>query len=279
MVARLSQTACIAILLTAALHAGAQDSALFSQSASASLDRQFGGQPISWILLDRSGQVVVQHWNDAERPIAPGSLLKPLLALAYGKQRGGKFNRAFCAGTRGRCWYPPGHGMIGLEEALAQSCNAYFLSLAHDLDRVRAMQTFEQLGLVGPPANASDETLIGLDGRWTESPLTLARAYLRLQQDAPPDLRNRILSGMRESAMQGTARSVDAAIGSGAALAKTGTAPCSHHPRGAADGFTVVLYPADQPRFLLLVRMHGVTGAETSRAAGAMLRAIGAGAP
>ena len=87
---------------------------------------------------------------------------------------------------------------------------------------------------------------------------------------------------MLDSAARGTARAVDAALGpaalgSGAALAKTGTAACSHQPQGAADGFTLVLYPAAQPRLLLLVRVHGVTGAESANMAGAMLRSLGAG--
>jgi hypothetical protein len=68
---------------------------------------------------------------------------------------------------------------------------------------------------------------------------------------------------------------VDAALGHDAALAKTGTAVCSHRPRGAADGFTVVLYPAAQPRLLLLVRVHGITGAQSAAVAGAMLRCLG----
>jgi hypothetical protein len=63
-------------------------------------------------------------------------------------------------------------------------------------------------------------------------------------------------------------------LGRNAALAKTGTAACSHTPRGAADGFTVILYPAAQPRLLLLVRVHGVTGAASAKVAGAMLRSL-----
>ena len=79
------------------------------------------------------------------------------------------------------------------------------------------------------------------------------------------------------SASRGTARGVDVLLGDDAALAKTGTTVCSHIPKGAADGFTVVLYPAAQPRLLLLVRVHGMTGAETAKMAGAMLKSIGQG--
>jgi hypothetical protein len=80
---------------------------------------------------------------------------------------------------------------------------------------------------------------------------------------------------MRNAAESGTAREVDLALGPHAALAKTGTASCSHHPRASGDGFTVVLFPAVQPRLVLLVRMHGTTGAHTAAQAGAMFRAIG----
>ena len=82
---------------------------------------------------------------------------------------------------------------------------------------------------------------------------------------------------MLGSASRGTARAIDAALGSNAALAKTGTAACSHTPQSSADGFTVVLYPAVQPRLLLLLREHGVTGAESAKATGAILHALGAG--
>jgi cell division protein FtsI/penicillin-binding protein 2 len=105
----------------------------------------------------------------------------------------------------------------------------------------------------------------------------LAKAYLQLEKEQQSPMQSRIVKGMSGSASHGTARAVDAALGSNAALAKTGTAVCSHTPQGAADGFTVVLYPAAQPRLLLLVRVHGTTGAESAKVAGAMLRSLGAG--
>ncbi len=263
-----------AALCTAAVDA--QEASLFSAGASASLEQRFGGGGISWILMDASGQVVGEHWDDVERPVAPGSLMKPFVALAYGEEHGGRFPREFCAGTSGRCWYPAGHGRLGLEDALAESCNAYFLALAREVNGEDAKRTFARLGLDGPP-QASPETLIGLDSAWLERPVVLARAYLALLREARPEIRDRIVAGMQAAAMRGTAREVDAALGARAALAKTGTAACGHRPRAAADGFTVVLYPAVQPRLLLLVRMHGATGARTSSEAGAMLRAIGMG--
>ena len=70
---------------------------------------------------------------------------------------------------------------------------------------------------------------------------------------------------------------VGAAIGHTDALVKTGTAPCSHSPRGSADSYTIIVYPANRPRVVLLVQAHGRTGAETAASAGALLTgAVGA---
>lgn len=124
--------------------------------------------------------------------------------------------------------------------------------------------------------NAPNSALIGLGQDWQEKPLSLAHAYLALLQESGLG-KEGITRGMAIAGESGTAQSVDAILGRNAAFAKTGTAVCSHHPRAAADGFAVVLYPAPQPRLLMLVRMHGATGASTARIAGEMMHAIGQG--
>jgi cell division protein FtsI/penicillin-binding protein 2 len=272
------------LLLCAASTALAQQAAepqLFSQSAKAVLERNFPSPNLSYLLLDASGNVLAERWatppETAQQVLSPGSLVKPFLAIAYGEQHGGRFPAVRCMGTESRCWLPRGHGTLGLEEAIAQSCNAYFLELAAGLDRKRAAQSLALYGLAGPPITASAESLAGLGSAWKETPLALARAYLQMVNEQQSPVQSRIVKGMLNSAERGTARAVDAALGRNAALAKTGTAVCSHTPRGAADGFTVVLYPAAQPRLLLLVRVHGVTGAQSAKVAGAMLRSLGAG--
>ena len=251
-----------------------QDLALFAQTASATLDRQFGSGNLSWLLLDSSGRTLAQHWPDAGQPLSAGSLFKPFLALAYGRQNNAVFPYVHCAGTTDRCWLPSGHGTLGIEDALAHSCNAYFLSLASHLDTERSAATFRSLGLAGPPQSATPSTLIGLASDWRETPLTLAQAYLALLEVREPT-RNLISHGMQRSAQSGTAAALDFALGAGTVLAKTGTAACTHHSRAAADGFSVVLHPAGQPRILLLLRMHAATGAQTSAQAAAMLGALG----
>jgi hypothetical protein len=248
----------------------------FSQSAKAVLEHNFPSPDLSYLLLDTSGNVLAERWP-APVPISPGSLVKPFLAIAYGEQHGGRFPTVRCLGTESHCWLPRGHGELELEEAITQSCNAYFLELAAGVDRQRAAQTLARYGLAGPPITASAESLAGLGSAWKETPLAWARAYLQLVNEQQSPAQSRIVKGMLGSAERGTARAVDAVLGRNVALAKTGTAVCSHTPRGAADGFTVVLYPAAQPRLLLLVRVHGVTGAASAKIAGAMLHALGGG--
>jgi hypothetical protein len=267
------------LLLIAASSASAQHVAepqLFSQSAKATLEHNFPSPDLSYLLLDASGNVLAERWP-APVLISPGSLVKPFLAIAYGEQHDGRFPTVRCLGSRDRCWLPSGHGNLVLEEAITQSCNAYFLELAAGLDRQRAAETFARYGLAGPPADAGAESLAGLGSAWREPPLAWAKAYLQLLNEQQSPMQSRVVKGMLGSAECGTARAVDAALGRNEALAKTGTAVCSHTPRGDADGFTVVLYPAAQPRLLLLMRVHGVTGAASAKIAGAMLRSLGGG--
>lgn len=271
--------ALVGLILFASLNNAAAQSVhttQFSQAAQATLDRNFADTNLSYFLLDASGEVLAARWT-GDSPVPPGSLVKPFLAVAYGEQHDGQFHMERCLGTRSRCWRPTGHGNLGLEEAIAQSCNAYFLALAAQLDREEAAHSFAHYNLTGPAPDASSDSLVGLGEAWKESPLALARAYLTLVKEQPHTTQGRIVQGMRGSASHGTARAVDASLGPDAALAKTGTATCSHKPKAAGDGFTVVLYPAAQPRLLLLVRVHGTTGASSAAVAGAMLHSLGVG--
>jgi len=250
---------------------------LFAQGAEARLERGFGGRNLSWVLLDGQGHLAAEHWDEAERAVPPGSMVKPFTALAFGEEHGGEFPQVLCRGARGRCWLPKGHGRLGLEEAIAQSCNDYFVTLAGEVDRAQAERVFARYGLAGPAEGARAEGFAGLSEDWRERPEALARAFWQLAGERKSPIQGRIVEGMRGSANHGTARAVDEALGADAALAKTGTAACTHRPRGAVDGFVVVLYPADQPRLLLLVRAHGLTGAGTAKVAGQMLRELGMG--
>jgi cell division protein FtsI/penicillin-binding protein 2 len=249
---------------------------LFAQTAQSTLNREFPSDSISYLLLDaRSGGVLAERWANPDEPIPIGSLIKPFTALAYARTHR-QFPAVVCNGQRDSCWLPHGHGRITISDAIAQSCNAYFLALAREVSVDQANAVLASYSL--PPVNTANKSLalVGLSNGWQVPPLTLARAYAtfaRASRDRDPE----IFSGMRNSASAGTAHAVSLALPGRSALAKTGTARCTHTPSGAADGFTIVLYPADDPRIVLLTRVHGVTGATTAAVAAQMLRILEAG--
>lgn len=262
------------LLLCAMVHGQETPASL---AAHAALDQNFSSPELTYLLLDGNGQILDTQWPEGlQSLLSPGSLVKPWLALAYGEQHDSVFPHANCHGTADRCWLPRGHGTMTLTSALGYSCNAYFFALAPAVDRTRAIRTLERYGLRGPSETAPDEALVGLSSGWQETPLALARAFLQLSRERNQPLQKRILGGMADSARSGTARALGDALGAHAVLAKTGTARCAHHRQASGDGYTIALYPADQPRYVLLVRQHGSTGAVTAHTAARMLLALGA---
>jgi hypothetical protein len=252
----------LALLLLPSPPAPAQPT-LFAQSIRTALARANPG--LEYLVLDlRTHKVLADSFASPSQPIPAGSLLKPFLALAYGQTHNGTFPTVLCHGHPDRCWKAEGHGSIALTQAIAQSCNAYFLALARDLSLADIPY------LPAPPANPSPETLIGLTPDWAIAPEALAQAYAALLA-APASLtQNAILAGMRASAQHGTAARIGAHPGG--VLAKTGTAPCID-PTCAAngDGLVIAAAPANHPTLLLLVRRRATNGATAAAAAGRIL--------
>jgi hypothetical protein len=214
--------------------------------------------PISWIELDllHKSQKVV--WADMLRPVGFGSLLKPFLVLAFAATHW-SFPTFVCRGVPDRCWLGRGHGEQSVVAALANSCNCYFLHLARLIDRAALDAVCLRYGLALPAREVSEEALIGLGGGWQNLPLSVVRAFAQLTDQT-------VLKGMAQCAVSGTAKSIHLPC-----YAKTGTAPCSHTPRGMGDGFVAVLYPMNQPRRVLLLEQHGTTGAEACHAVGSRI--------
>ena len=288
------------LLLLMPLRAQEASSGLYAQAASALLDRSFPSRRVEYLLLDlRTRQTVAVRWAHVEKPIPVGSLLKPFVALAFGELHANlssessstrQFPALYCHGKQDSCWRVGGHGSLGLEQALAESCNAYFLALAKDLsasgdgmaaiDRVSA-----SYGLPAPPADSiaglgerqMPPMLIGVTPEWRIPPGALAQAYAALTAYPRSEIVSRLLNGMRLAASPG---GTAAQVGQhpGGVLAKTGTAPCVPEPDASSgrciangDGLVVVLTPAMNPDRLLFVRQRGTTGAQTAELAGEML--------
>jgi cell division protein FtsI/penicillin-binding protein 2 len=236
---------------------------LLAMLLAASIDPRAGAD---YLAVDiRTREVVQNHWPEADAPIPVGSLVKPFTALAYG----GEFPEFVCRGAGDRCWLKDGHGRLTFRGALAQSCNAYFLNLARRVDPATLAVVASKFGIPAPVVD-TPEARIGLGKDWKISPVALALAYAELASRASEPRVAEILAGMRAAARRGTA----SALGGRAVLAKTGTAPCVAILGHAGDGFTIVLDPADAPRTVLLVRVHGVPGAEAARSAGAVLSTL-----
>jgi len=212
------------------------------QSIGILIDRAISDPGVSYLVLDtRSGQVIASRWPDPQRPIPVGSLVKPFTAFAYGETHAFEY---------------PEYG-LNLEQAIAQSWNPYFHQLAQGVDPDALNAVCRRLGL---PVPSKLQGLTGMGDSWKMSPLDLTRAFGRLAGDARA---HAILAGMRQAAQVGTAKGVG-----GNALAKTGTAECSHVPRQAGDGLTIALFPAEAPRYTVLVRKEGTTGANAAVVAG-----------
>jgi len=223
----------------------------------------------SYLLLDATRKTVIAiDWRAADAPVPVGSLVKPFTAIAYGQRHRMRFPVFECTGAD--CWLKTGHGRIGLAAAIAHSCNSYFRQLAADVTPADVGEVVDRFGLRGPPADCDRDTLFGVGSAWRLSPLDVARAYAELAARRVEPGVAEVIEGMRLSASVGTAAAVGRALRS-SALAKTGTAPCSHSPKAAGDGYAVVAYPGDSPRYILLVEVHGVVGSQAAETAARLL--------
>lgn len=233
---------------------------------SAIWDRQFpAASGVSWLLMDtRTRTVVSRRWTDAARGAAPGSLVKPFLAAAYGWANQGRFPEIDC--QPGKCWLPRGHGRTGLKKAIEHSCNEYARTMRDHLDLAAFAAGLAPFGLT-PPASRNAWT--GESRGWRVAPEALAIAYAELAARRADPVMARILEGLRAAAESGTA----AAAGPGV-FAKTGTAPCLDASPHDGDGLAVIVAPRDNPQFVLLVRQHNVPGSRAAETAHRMMRSL-----
>ena len=248
---------------------------LYDQSVARLLAEHYHSSGLSYILIDANTQrLIASRWDQIAEPVPVGSLVKPFIALAYGQKHNFHYPTYFCHGTADGCWLPRGHGKVDIRTAIAYSCNAYFLNLASSLKAEDVDLMAQRYGLAIGKAPLDTAEMIGLGGAWRMEPQELLHAYLLLTAVPQPAGAAELLRGMALCAKFGTAEAVGRNLRGLAALAKTGTAPCVHEPRAPGDGYVLMLYPADQPRLALLVRVHGVPGARAAEVGGRMLNSV-----
>ena len=171
------------------------------------------------------------------------------------------------------CAHPDLKRPLSPAEALAYSCNDFFVSLAPRLSRDTLNRTRLAAGLAPIAAGtALAPALVGLAGPRT-SPRTLVDVMARLVgagTDTPVPMsaatRAVLLEGLRGAAEYGTASALKASGVS--ALAKTGTILM---PSGAALGLVVALTPADRPTHGIVVAAPGGAGVDAAAIAADVL--------
>lgn len=216
-----------------------------------------------------------------DTPVLPGSVIKTIAlvsALEHGiitANSSHMCRRVVKAdGQTFTCSHPDLKRALTPAEALAYSCNDFFLSLAPRLSREMLNTTRTAAGL--PPIQAGTpmaSAIIGLAGPKT-TPRALIDVIAKLAaagKDKPvamkPETRAVLLQGLRGAAEYGTASAFkDAGI---SAMAKTGTILM---PSGSALGLVVALMPADKPTRAIVTAAPGAAGMDAATVATDVLR-------
>jgi SpoIID/LytB domain protein len=217
-----------------------------------------------------------------DAPILPGSVMKIVTLVAALESHTIEADTSrLCrrvvtiGGRRYACSHPDLKRPLTAAEALAHSCNDFFVSLAPRLPRniVNDVRARAGLGPISADANYA-AALVGLDGPRI-TPRTLLDVFTRLtgaDGERPmrmTDLARRVLlDGLRGAALYGSASEL--ATRKISALAKTGTSPL---PGGGALGVVVALTPADKPERALVVVTPGAAGRDATSVAGDLLAA------
>lgn len=216
-----------------------------------------------------------------DTPVMPGSIVKTVALVAALEQglvtaRSSHMCRRVTKadGQTLACSHPDLKRPLSPAEALAYSCNDFFVSLAPRLTREALNVTRMAAGL--PPISGSTpmaSAIVGLAGPRT-SPRALIDVLARLTAsgtDKPvamaPATRAVLLDGMRGAAEYGTAAAFkDAEV---AALAKTGSIVM---PSGLALGLVVALTPPERPTRAIVVAAPGAAGLDAAAIAANVLK-------
>ena len=215
-----------------------------------------------------------------DTPILPGSVIKALtLVAALESQVIEPDTARLCRrvvtvdGRRYVCSHPDLKRALSPAEALAHSCNDFFVSLAPRLPRTAINGLRARLGLPPIPETANlAAALVGLDGPRI-APRALLEVLARLagvdaehRVAVPESARRVLLDGLKGAAQYGTAQALSA--GRLTALAKTGTAPM---PGGSWLGLLVAFEPADKPTRGIVVVAPGAAGLDAAQIAADLL--------
>ncbi|MGA2855714.1 MAG: penicillin-binding transpeptidase domain-containing protein [Candidatus Sulfotelmatobacter sp.] len=249
-----------------------------------SVNRALAGQPAAAVVVRVRDRCILAAYNLPvlrQRIASPGSAIKPFvlaLMLETGSVRPQDViacrRNLVIAGRKLNCSHPPEFTTFNAEEALALSCNSYFVTAAERLQPGELERRFSELGFTQPsgllpgegqgrivPARslaARQLLAIGVAGIEI-TPLELASAYLqlaRLNPAAASSAEQVVLAGLRAATDYGLAQ--NARTDQLSVAGKTGTAsdPSDAHTHAWFAGFA----PAEKPEIVVVVfveRGHG----------------------
>ncbi len=241
------------------------------------VDRAFGGEHGAAVVVRVSdGRVLGAHNIPVltRRIAAPGSAIKPFtleLLLDAGvidPQTTIACRRTLqISGRRLDCSHPPEFVNFQAEQALALSCNHYFVTAAERLKPGELERRFKQLGFDRPSdlmpeegqghvdatSSVADRQLLAIGVAGIEvTPLELAAAYLRfarIDSSSASPAQKVVLHGLRAATDYGLAQ--NARTETLSVAGKTGTATDSADPHTHAwfAGFA----PAERPEIVVVV--------------------------
>ena len=244
-----------------------------------------------------SGKILaaVELERAAHEMLTPGSTVKPFVLmelLATGKLDPNE--KLLCrrkvriVGVRMDCTHPASAAELDAEEAIAYSCNSYFVQAATRLSAGELVQALRRAGLDAPTGLVGSEAtghiampgdrdalqLEALGDRGIEvTPLELLEAYRRLalrkesgdsEGDAP------VFAGLEGSVAYGMAGAAN--IREMKVAGKTGTAASRESPR--THGLFVGYAPAEKPRIAMVVLLQNGRGTDAAAVAQSVFAAF-----
>lgn len=287
---------CLALLLLLLERAPARSASLG--------ERLLAGRPGLLLAMDpRDGRTLLVADRRGHRGDLPiGSLVKPFTLLAWcrGRDPARAPDRVCPPGGPPECWFPPGHGRLGLVRALEVSCNHYFRHLAMEVSPEAFREVLTEYGLVprgleGLSPAAWPRVMVGLGGDVRFDPRALLEAYAallggkglyrshprhplyRAAPSRPASALRTIRRGLEGSGLRGTGKGARAFLGDLSFLGKTGTTVRLDpegipRPRGTSAWF-LGLAPARAPEVAVLVHLEEGTGSKHAAPLGGELLA------
>ncbi|HOJ39247.1 MAG TPA: penicillin-binding transpeptidase domain-containing protein [bacterium] len=251
------------------------------------------------VVATGSGEVLYlegEEWLKKSLPI--GSLVKPFTALAAIETDPSLACLVVnCQSTSPSvpvgegCWYRPGHGSLGLSQALALSCDRYFHLLASRTSPSIWKKVLTRYGL-SPPEETSEiiSEMVGTGEKLQATPLEILGAYLTLVtglfyrcQSAPSghwkflaggpvpgneQARHLVDQGLAGCLSWGTGSNLFA-LGDVRPAGKTGTVSFSLTNRpglAGTHGWFVGFWPGENPEVALVVFLLEGRGSDAARA-------------